>query len=56
MSLQHVAMLWNTGVHVIMYYYYFLRARGIDTPNTVWLPRAVAPRCPPVNLSCPFFL
>eukprot|EP00667_Euglena_gracilis_P018905 EG_transcript_20170 len=30
MSLQFVGMLWNTFVHVVMYYYYFLRARGIS--------------------------
>eukprot|EP00668_Euglena_longa_P000236 GGOE01000322.1.p1 GENE.GGOE01000322.1~~GGOE01000322.1.p1 ORF type:complete len:259 (+),score=83.77 GGOE01000322.1:37-813(+) len=30
MSLQYIGMLWNTFVHVIMYYYYFLRSQGIS--------------------------
>ena len=28
-SLQHIALLTNTGVHVVMYFYYFLTTLGI---------------------------
>ena len=36
-SLQFIGMFFNTSVHVVMYYYYFLRARGRD----VWWKRYV---------------
>jgi len=36
-TLQFIGLLFNTSVHVLMYYYYFLRVRGID----VWWKRYV---------------
>ncbi|KAL3909837.1 MAG: hypothetical protein SGPRY_009284 [Prymnesium sp.] len=36
-SLQYIGLLFNTSVHVVMYYYYFLKAKGVD----VWWKRFV---------------
>ena len=29
MTLQYIGMLWNTFVHVVMYYYYYLKSQGV---------------------------
>ena len=34
-TLQHLGLLFNTGVHVLMYYYYFCRVLG----RSVWWKR-----------------
>jgi len=38
-TLQHIGLLWNTFVHVVMYAYYGLRVLRIPTPWKKWVTR-----------------
>ena len=38
-TLQHIALLFNTSVHVVMYYYYFRAALKLETPWKAWVTR-----------------
>ena len=38
-TLQHIALLFNTSVHVVMYYYYFRAALKWETPWKAWVTR-----------------
>lgn len=39
MNLQHIGLLWNTFVHVVMYAYYGLKVLKIPTPWKSWVTR-----------------
>ncbi|CAK9074032.1 unnamed protein product [Durusdinium trenchii] len=39
MNLQHIGLLWNTFVHVVMYAYYGLKVLKIPTPWKNWVTR-----------------
>jgi len=38
-SLQFLGLPWNTGVHVVMYFYYFCKVAKIPTPWKSWVTR-----------------